>query len=73
MTPTRRVCINNSQVSREWEERGHLLYGHRNVADNMGWQASLPTAQDRQDEKDLARGVCPLCFCVIPVAGRCCD
>ena len=73
MSQTRRICTKSSQVSREWEEHGHLLYGHRNVTDNMSWMAGLPTAQERQDEEALARGVCPLCFCVVPVAGRCCD
>lgn len=73
MSETRRVCLKNPQVSREWEENGHLLYGHRNVTDNMGWMAGVPTTQDRQDERDLARGICPRCFCVVPVAGRCCD
>lgn len=73
MSETRRICTKNPQVSREWEENGHLLYGHRNVTDNMSWMASVPTTQEIRDERDLARGICPRCFCVVPVVGRCCD
>lgn len=72
MSQTRKVCVKNSRIAQEWADNGALLYGHRNVADNMSWQAGIPTLQDKQDEAALARGVCPYCFCVVPVAGVCC-
>ena len=73
MSATRILCTKSTRVAREWEQYGQLLYGHRTVSDNLSWQASLPTEQEKQDDKALARGVCPTCFCVLPAAGACCD